>query len=303
MNPYDEVQTTVAVTHPALVYVAIGCSQAYNPPEQRTPQQYPPSIAAWPGPKVIVLIDPTLEAPAHIHELVHAETEAATDVHIIEIRKNFYWQTPSDAAFLVDLCQRAIEDTGPHVIVQDYAGRDIRDILPINIFGPRILDKVLYDMTYADGGCRPDLGAIRILRDAHGNFIQPFYEPLWSLRPRRCPTSLIRAEATDRSSLLTNYVHRLYRIKTGREEFRDWCTDDVVAQRADRLQYIYGIPAPITTVENLRLMLSAALSDFCNVVRNPMTHYEIAAAVDGDYGDIMKTLRIVMDAEFAGDST
>jgi hypothetical protein len=299
MSTYDDVLATISHCNPALVYVAIGPSQAFSEPETRTPQQYPPAIAAWPGHKVIILIDPLLETPVHAHELIAAAGHTETTT-VFEFRSSFCWKNQADATFLFSLCEAALDDHGPHVIVQAYTGRDIRDAVPIDFFGEQLLTKVLYDMTYSDEGCRPDLSRVNILRDANGHFIQPFFEPLWALRARGTPSALLKAEADARLYILTNYVHRLYRIKAGREEFRDWCTDEVVAQKADRLRYAYGIPAPVTAIDALTKLIAEALFDFCSINRNYFTPAEITAAIAGDYCDIMKSLRITLDATLAG---
>lgn len=279
-----------------LIYVAIGSAQGLHPPERRTPQQYPPQIAAIPGRKTVILIDPYLESPAHIHELVDPDS----DVNIYELRQSFHFSRyPSakeDVAFLDALCQLALRPGGPYLIVHDFSGRDIRDVLPIDRFGPNILKKVLYDMSYDGGGCFLDFNTVSIMLDTDGNFIQPFYSPLWVLKDQGCPTHLLKEEIKSRHTAATNYIHRLIRIKTGREEVRDWCTDLDVTRVAERLFYTYGVPCA-TTVGALRSLLTELMIDFCTIGNTHMTSAGMDAAIDGDFASVLNILRLAIESE------
>ena len=286
MGTYDEILRTLECSNPALIYVAIGCAQGHHAPQTQTPQEYPPQIAAWPGTKFIILIDPALESPP-----VARVPADPPDTTFREIRRCFHWSEPRDTGFLNALCRIALVPGGPHVIVQDYTGVDIRSHLPIQIYGPPLLKKVLYDMTYADAGCFVDFRKVAILRTPGGGFLQPFYLPLTGLRGT--PSHLLQ-EVKSRFQSLAWYGHRFLRIQKGVEERRDWCTPELVAKETTRLFHLYGIPPALQSLPEL---LTAALYDFCQVAHQPLTTEEAFRIVNGDYVAALTALRAVIEAE------
>jgi hypothetical protein len=292
MDPYGEILHATKTATPALIYVAIGCAQGHNAPANQSPQEFPPQVAAWPGRKFVVLIDPALESPP-----VARVPADPPNTMFREVRRPFHWNDGRDITFLDGLCAQALQPGGPHVIVQDYTGADIRRELPVYKYGQPLLRKVLYDMTYADSGCFVDFTKISILRDAAGDFVQPFFQPLRTLVGIMEPAALLE-EAKNRYDALVNYGHRFIRMETGREERRDWCTPDRIAAATGRLFSTYGV-APDGSVASMERLLKEALFDFCAVASHGMTLDEADATVAGDYADALKVLRVAMAAETA----
>lgn len=313
MFTYDEILTIcknkVATSPDCLIYVAIGCSQAHYPPTGGTPQQFPPFVAAHAGHKICIWIDPGLEAeprgfqnaglpPQPLPDNMIADVGFAT---FIPLRKNFawpnHWGTDSEVGpcmnFMDELCRLCVHPASTaSMIVQDYSGTDIRQFYPLDRFGYSLLPKVLYDVTYKDSGCFVDFAKVHILRNNDG-FVQPAYSPMWSLATIAGAASIMNAEMGDRYNMLINYVWRLYKIQTGREVPRDWCTPDVVEMRARRLYLAYGIQQGDTSTPTLRRLLIEGISDFCAVVGHYQTDAETTSLIDGDNNMLPNALNIL----------
>lgn len=314
MFTYDEILTfckNKVATHPnSLIYVSIGCSQAHYPSTGGTPQQFPPFVAAHAGHKICIWIDPYLEAeprgfqnaglpPQPLPDNTIADVGFAT---FIPLRKNFawpnHWGTDADVNpckhFIDELCRLCVQphESAPSMIVQDYSGTDIRQFYPLERFGYSLLSKVLFDVTYKDSGCFVDFTKVHILRNNDG-FVQPAYSPMWSLATVEGAASVINAEMGDRYNTLINYVWRLYKIQTGREVPRDWCTPDVVATRARRLFFAYRVPQGSTDTPTLHHLLVEGIFDFCSVAGHYQTHADTVALIDGDNTALPNALNIL----------
>ena len=274
---------------PDYIYLAIGCAQKWHAPEKRQPQQYPPQIAALPGSKLCILIDPELEAPPHSVQLLQPN---ATDesVYVINptltfvvIRRNFEWPEYTLMRRLYEQCKRS------RLIVQDYSGAIIDRYYPRD---RALLGRVLFDFTYDDGGCFIDFDKIRILQRADGSFIQPQYEPIAATIDAMTPE---QAKAVVKMRVDTmSYVQRLYRIQSGTEPYRDWCTTDVVAKRADPVFFAYDI-APATDNAILERLMLAVFADFSHAAGDMLVESEAMDMIrDADKG-YETALRILRD--------
>ena len=275
----DDIAALCDSFQPSLIYMAIGCSQRYYPAGQGSPQQYPPQIAAIPGHKICILIDPLLEDVPRIFTQIGvpdpntAATQRHTthgDVTIILMRREFYWPLPwirpeQQAAAAADttLLQRLVGLTNhsqTRLIVQDYSGTDIRPFFPLTAKPTH----VLYDMTGRDGGCFIDFNKVKIHRAPNGDFIQPPYSTLQALQ---LVVSVVELHATmkDRAALLTNYAHRYYRVLRGVEPPRDWITPEGFRARLLPLFIAYGLPPVVTDPANLHRLIAIALCDFATI--------------------------------------
>jgi hypothetical protein len=292
----DDIATLCESIQPALIYVAIGCSQRYYPEGQGSPQQYPPQIAATPGRKICILIDPLLEDVPRVFTQIGlpdpatAATQCYTihgDIMIIPVRREFHWPLPwtrpeqrAAAAADTALLQRLVGLTNQgqvRLIVQDYSGTDIRPFFLQNAKPTH----VLYDMTGHDGGCFIDFTRITLHRAPNGDFIQPPYSTLQSLQPL-IPAAELQATMKDRSALLTNYAHRYYRVLRGVEPPRDWITPEGFRARLLPLFIAYGLPPIVSDPANLYRLIAAALCDFATIAGDYLDDEAIANMIQED---------------------
>jgi hypothetical protein len=277
---------------PDYIYLAIGCSQKWHKPEKRQPQQYPPQIAALPGSKLCILIDPELEAPPHAVQLLWPGTieidGSMTGIYNINptltfvvIRRNFEWPETT-------LMKRLMQS---RLIVQDYSGAIIDRYYPRD---RALLGRVLFDFTYDDGGCFIDFDKIRILQRADGSFIQPQYEPIAATIDAMTPE---QAKAVVKMRVDTmSYVQRLYRIQSGTEPYRDWCTTDVVAKRAAPVFFAYDI-APATDNATLERLMLAVFADFSHAAGDMLVESEALDTIrnaDKGYETALRILRDIL---------
>jgi hypothetical protein len=205
--------------NPAIVYLGVGCAMAPL-------QQYPPFLKDFPGNQICILIDPRLEEDA---ALSHERPDGVVFFHL---RRLFEWATESD--FIAELCNLP----GSQFIAQDYSGADIREFFPKD---QALMQKVLFDVTYGEGSCYVDFDAVRIFRKEDGGFVNPNQETLASMR-RYVPHELLVQKAKERN-IAIQFVDALYRIQSGKEEPRDWCTPDRIMWRAGWMFSIYGLPS------------------------------------------------------------
>jgi len=225
---------------PAIIYLGIGCANAPL-------QQYPPFLHEFRKPQVCILIDPRLEDPV--------EHERPDGITFFYLRRNFLWE--SESGFIDELCQ--IPDS--QFIAQDYSGADIREFYPLHRFGPSLLKKVLFDVTYSDGACYLNFDDVMIFRTEDGGFINPTHSPL-AASHTYIPTGLQTKIAKERN-IAIQFVFALYSIQHGREEPRLWCTPENIMRRAGWMFAIYGLP-PLSLEELLIahcIDLSAVVSD------------------------------------------
>jgi len=274
MTPYPEIVEFCKKENPALIYVAIGCAQGSYPEEGGSAQQWPPFVAAWPGRKVVILIDPLLEQPAR--GLAQSQGQAA----FFSLEKEFDWK--ADRPFIHDLC--ALTDS--YLIVQDYSGHDIRPYYPLALFGPTLLDRVLFDVTGGDGGCFVDFSNVHIIRDTTGRFIQAPYTPLCQLLPLHPPT--FKEQIRERFGILMQYAVRRYRMLQNLEEDRDWCTAEIVQHRLTPLTYAYRST-------DLYTIVTEVIFDFCGTVGHYMTTAEVYELLHGPLDQIRTSMTVLRD--------
>jgi hypothetical protein len=309
---YDDILTYCRSKNPALIYVGIGCAQGHHPPdnEDNWAQEYPPVLAMETrGYRIAILIDPALERPVRALRDVGLDGshDVVEDPHVgitfICVRHLFHWprtyESPIAAphtAFIHQLCEMAVYSESTQLIVQDYTGFDIRPYYPLNQFNHnKLKDRVLYDMTYTGGGCSVDFTKVNVLRRASGDFIQPHYTPLLTLKSLGAPAKIIANEAASRREILELFVHRYYHVLCGNKEPRHWCTEDHVMNAAEYLFYTYGlIPSVVPT--NLRALMAEALLDFLAIRSTHLCLADMYTLIDSPTTDYSIALRITTPA-------
>ena len=273
MMTNDEIAIFCEASEPDIIYLAIGPSGS--------PEQQCPPFLRHPELRVIcILVDPHLEDPPVIYKDL-GPAAAATPLMVIGnvtyiplcrfFQHHANANSPDDIIFLHRLCYAAISSRNTRLIVQDYSGSDLRRLYPLDIFGPELLRRVLFDFSYRDGECYVDFSKVRLLTRGQ-QFVQPHYETLAAINPY-CTPEQLKFQVGERTETMSVYVKRLYRIQNGEEPERDWCTLDVVKERTDRLCRIYGLP-PDTGNANLEKLLAAFLFDMCAVTGNYMGEEE-----------------------------
>ena len=251
---------------PALIYFAIGC--ATNPE-----QQCPSFVSEWPGKKICILMDPLLESPPNYFKNngIHSNADMAVTGNTIFFIKRKYFETPfispipgfskdpqlsaDDMKFLYGLCNLTCSTT--RLIVQDYSGRNISEFYPDNPT-KEILDNILFDVTYNEGGCFIDFTKVQIQRRSDGSFIHPEFEPLANLRSSK----LLPVMQKKRKSPLCYFIHRLYQSLIGAKEARDWCSPTKILEHMKPLCQIYKTPWKADK-DSIHTLLKVALTDFC----------------------------------------
>jgi len=293
MNNDDVVDHCEAV-RPSIIYMAIGCGQGFYEPNKHSPQEYPPFMNEFEGHQICILIDPLLETPSRAYAdlgLTYASAGAEPLVQIgrvsfIPIRRNFDWNSPEDIAFIDRLCALCTRESC-QLIVQDYTGAYIDKYYPINRFGPILTRRVLFDVTYDDGGCNIDLYKVRVLRKPDGSFVQPKYSPI-SASPALSAITIKR-----RNDIVVNYVQRLHRIQTGLEEERDWCDADIVWGKIAELCHAYSAPRKTDTPSLERLMI-AYLFDLCECVGDYMSEEDGLALIHTGGKEFEQALKMLI---------
>jgi len=175
------------------------------------------------------------------------------------------------------------------IIVQDYSGRDIQGFYPIHIH-PDIPKYVLYDVTYGDGGCFIDFDAIHVLRDAHGDFLQPSFSPLHAIYGK-IPDPIFGKELTRRRQNLTN-IHTYNCIARGLRESSSWITEDRIANSAHRYASIYRVHPT-----DYEAILFAAAKDICATASCFLTPAEIDHIISSpsqQYAMLFQNLQVVL---------
>jgi len=302
-----------------LIYVAIGCSQKWylQTGAAESAQEYPPFVAEWLGRKLCILIDPELEeepvgitqaggAAAALPDAVPLTLEHVRKppVTFVALRANFIWRPEAagyedSKMFLHALVQRCLQPGGPHMIVQDYSGTDIRRHYPLEPFGTPILSKVLFDITGGDPGCFVDFSKYRVLRDGAGHFVNPQYTPLWKLKALRIGKAY-EDQIYERYSTGLDAAARCWRSQNGHDEPRDWYAPALVAERIRPLLYTYGIPPQLATSRSGDPLIPFAAAeevifDLCAIVGHYMCHEEIYSLLTGGFDDLRNAVKILRD--------
>jgi hypothetical protein len=217
-----------------VIYLAIG-------PAYSAQQQYPPFMKDLGGKQLCILFDPRLETPLTAE--VKGDTERE-NVTFIPMKTNFYWDDDdvSSKTLVTVLCQMALSSTTCRLIVQDYTGHEIRSKYPLSFFGPALMDRVLFDVTYGESGCFVNLDAVHLLIRNDGSFIQPEHDRITNLKPW-IPKGLLCRMFQERNNTITTYALRAYRILCG-EEAPEWFSMEEVADRLKRYWPMYGLLTP-----------------------------------------------------------
>ena len=220
------------------------------------------------------------------------------DTTFICMKQTFEWpwahapveQSKRDMEYLYSLIQKVMDTPNAHMIVQDYSGAIIHPCYPIDKF-PGIEKKVLFDVTYNNGGCSIDFDKIEILKDSNGDFIQPMFSKIQDIEKG----SIARVQAYERYTILSGGVLYLYRTQMGIKEPRDWCTPESVYSQAERLYHIYGLPLHDTSTEVLRKLLLEVAFDFCATAHTTITEDELINIVNSSNYEYNHLLRGLCD--------
>ena len=268
-----------------VIFVAIGCAVGRYPDKEHPMQQYPPFLHTFRCNQVCVLIDPCLEMPPRILTDISQRLDY---VSVVPIQSNYHFS--EDDGFLqtcIDLCKNP--QLRVKLIVQDYTGRDITPYYPVDQ-GPRIFPNVLYDCTYSDGGCSPDLSK-GILMDEAGDFIQPLYSRFQALMTAKCKDVLLK-ELNSRQYPVVHLFQRFYRIQNDQEEPRDWCTEEIVRRRLPHFCRIYNI-GECDLGEQVRRVLMAVLEDLCVLSESYLTDLDKTRIVESPGKELEQMWKVV----------
>ena len=284
---------------PDLIYVAIGCSQKRYEYGKHSPQECPPFVRDWLsdsdsergseedriGSKIIcILIDPDLEDDPYV--LMDLSPEEMKLTRVITVRREFHWSLPQDTVFIHALCSLAINVSNTYLIVQDYSGDDMRQHYPIDRFGPMLLRKVVFDVSFMDGGCWVDFDKVRLFRDEDGAFLQPLYMPLTSAITIASP-EVIHFIAERRYYALVSYVFNYYRHPGEREWYNQ---ENVEIKLRDSCAAVaYGVPL-LVTKENLHTLATRMIEDFARTAGAELTAAEIAHMMDEPTEKVLNSL-------------
>jgi hypothetical protein len=167
------------------------------------------------------------------------------------------------------------------VIVQDFSGRDIQEFYPTQ-YGERVFQNVLFDVTYDDGGCFPDLQSVTIL-EKDGKFIQPKYMRLQELQGK-VPKHIFIKECKSRRYPLQIFAI-LHRVNRKLEEPRDWITEHFLVKTTKRFHAIYNMKSSYES--SIRQILLHSVEDFSYILEADLTQSEIETIVDNSEVDNM----------------
>jgi len=243
-TPHHEILAEAAGAN--VIYLAIG-------PARSAQQEYPPFMKYLGGKQLCILFDPRLESP------LEAEITGDTDrenVTIIPMKINFFWDDDHEPSkiLITALCQIALSSPTCRLIVQDYTGQETRSKYPLSFFGPALMDRVLFDVTYGESGCFVNLDAVHLLIRNDGSFIQPEFDRITNLKPW-IPKEVLCRMFQERNNTITTYALRAYRILCG-EEAPTWFSMEEVADRLKRYWPMYGLltPSEITKAAMVALL-------------------------------------------------
>jgi hypothetical protein len=262
------------------IYLSIGCAHSAE-------QQYPPFFRSLPGTKLCFLIDPRLEEKP----VCHTTGPPITDAMFVEIREYFDY----NEAILHGLCAHALS-TGTKLIVQAFTGEDIRYRYPLKRFGPALLDHVLFDFTYSEGGCFVDFSKVQLLLKPDYTFLQPLYSPLATFKQHR---HILLKELEARYHLIFHYVLNVYQVQTGRKEPREWYAPEVILPKIGALCVAYNVPHT-TDTDHLLLLLTETFADLCHVAGDGPTLSDIITLINepgNAYIDAFRLLNTILKEE------
>ena len=276
---------------PLLIYIAIGCSLKYYPEGAHPKQQYPPFMETFPCNQICILIDPLLEQPPRSLKDI-SEEKKPYEIKVLPIHSNFIFKTP-DEDFLHNLIRLCINPSlCVKMIVQDFTGRDISNYYPIQLYDDSLLKNVLFDATYGDGGCFPDLSTITILQK-DGNFLHPKYMRFSELWHNASKHIFVQQFKLRRYPVFK--IAMLYRILRHIEEPRDWCKEEDILAYIPQYCKIYSLSQKGVHII-LRDILKNIVQDLCIVSESYLTESEMDSIVDGsgkDFDNMWKMVEII----------
>jgi hypothetical protein len=324
----DDIVTYCKRFSPHLIYIAIGCSQAFHEPgsAMAAPQGYPPFLKSMGTRQLCILIDPLLEDPprpcSEYATSPGQQVIVVGETHFIPVRRNFEWtcrlscpqrgrlleqpvgpgdarRSTEDTAFIHTLCAYTLEKPRTRMIVQDYSGEEIQRYYPIQTFGKELIRKVLFDFTYQNGGCFVDLSKVNILFcDDSFSFMQPLYERLTYVF-KYLTAEQKKFLLNSRHNIFYSFVKRLHKIQEGVEEIRDWCTPQIVMDMIPSFCVNYSTPYS-TDQQALEELLLAYLTDLCLTSDTQLSQEEIVECVRSPtnmYQDTLSLLKgILLDS-------
>jgi hypothetical protein len=274
----NQLLETVQQRHADWVYLAIG-------PAHSADQQFPPFFRTLSGTKLCFLIDPRLE------ETPVCYTTPDPSATFVEIRDYFDYNEPT----LHGLCAHAIT-THTKLIVQAFTGEDIRYRYPLQLFGSRLLDHVLFDFTYSEGDCFVDFNKVQLLLKPDGTFQQPLYSPLATFKHHKA--ALLR-ELENRYNLIFHYVLNLYQVQMGRKEAREWYAPEAILPRLGPLCVAYNVPHT-TATDHLLLLLTEVFADLSHAAGDAASLTDIISLIEAPgnaYIDALRLLRTILKEE------
>jgi len=294
----DDIVTYCKRFQPHLIYIAIGCSQAFHEPgsAMAAPQGYPPFLRPLGTRQLCILIDPLLEDPPRPCEGFQREAGqqiiVVGETHFIPLRRDFEWRSKEDTEFIHTLCAYTLEKPRTRMIVQDYSGAEIQQYYPIQTFGKELVRKVLFDFTYQNGGCFVDLSKVDILFCDDGfSFMQPLYERLTYVF-KYLTAEQKKFLLNSRHNLFYSYVKRLHKIQANAEEPRDWCTEKHVRDIIPPFCINYNTPYS-TDQQALEELLLAYLTDLCQTSDTQMSQEELMECVRSPTNMYQDTLSLL----------
>jgi len=269
----------------ATIYLAIGSAMCAI-------QQYPPFLKDLGDKQVCIHIDPRLESPLTVlsSESSYLITEP-DNILFIPIKRHFAWDEEEDKSFIRELCEIAMMRS-KRLVVQDYTGRDITGDYPIKVFGPALFPNVLFDVTYKEGDCFPNLIDAEIYRKKSGAFVQPKYQTLQSMEVY-LPATVLGDIIQKRNNEMVYYALRYYQVLCG-EEAPEWISEELVQDRIRNVAPIYGFKGGPLTLENLEMLLTHYLMDLSSLSASRIS---VAAAMvllrqpDRNYEKLVRELR------------
>ena len=244
-SSHEEVLTACQDPAVKTIYIGIGCAGS-------NPQHYPPFLNSIPGKQVCYLIDPLLEMRSWGNEFLRTlDIKDPESVLFIPERKHFSWRYAG--GYLVNaLCALVVRSTDKRLIVQDYTGEDIATRYPLHGFGPALLKRVLFDVTYGDAGqrCFVHFDKVRLLINPDdGTFIQPMYETITALRSYSgLPPTDLATIVQSRTRGIGLMVGRFYNVFTGIDKSQAvWVTPEYFAETFKVEWMIYRPSASVVT--------------------------------------------------------
>lgn len=248
-TPHHEIISEAAGAN--VIYLAIG-------PARSAQQEYPPFMKDLGGNQLCILFDPLLETP--LEATIKGDTDHE-NITFIPMKANFDWNDEPSKMLVTMLCQIALSSPTCRLIVQDYTGNETRSKYPLSFFGPRVMDRILFDVTYGESGCFVNFDAVHLLIRNDGSFIQPEFDRITNLKPW-IPKDILCRMFQERNNMITTYALRAYRILCG-EEAPTWFSMEEVADRLKRYWPMYGLLTPTggPTKEAMVALLSAYWMD------------------------------------------